>query len=323
MLSPIEWPIWLGVAGFVLVLLLLDLFVFHREAHAVSVREALGWSVGWAALGLAFSGVIWLLYERHGVGLGADAVGQYLAGYLIELALSVDNIFVFAVVFAYFAVPARYQHRVLFWGVVGAIVFRVIFILAGAALLKNFHWIIYGFGALLVFTGIKMALGKAEHTHPERNPVLRLIRRFVPLLNEYRGQAFFVREAGRLAATPLFAVLLVVETTDVLFAVDSIPAIFSVTADPFIVFSSNAFAILGLRSLYFVLADMMGRFVYLKFGLGAVLVFAGAKMLLSETPYKVDTWLSLEIIAGILVASIVVSLLATRGLPATRVFTDA
>jgi len=297
---------WFAFVGVILGLLALDLFVFHKDAHTVSVREATIWSIIWVTLGLAFGGVVWLW-------LGAQSGGEYFAGYLIEKALSVDNIFVFAMVFAYFAVPAKYQHRVLFWGIVGAIVFRAIFIVGGAELLKSFHWLIYVFGAILLFTGLKMAFGGETEVHPEKNPALKLLRRVMPLTNQYHGQKFFVRIAGTLTATPLFAVLLIVETTDILFAIDSIPAIFAVTREPFIVFASNAFAILGLRSLYFVLADMMHRFKYLKLGLGGVLVFAGIKMFLSESPYKVDIWVSLGVIGLILVISIVASLLATRG----------
>jgi tellurite resistance protein TerC len=271
----------------------------------VSVREATVWSIIWVTLGLAFGGVVW-------AWLGAERGGEYFAGYLIEKALSVDNIFVFALVFAYFSVPAKYQHRVLFWGILGAIVFRAIFIIGGAELLKQFHWLIYVFGAILLVTGFKMAFGGETEVHPERNPVLKLVRRFIPITNEYHGQSFFVRHAGQLVATPLFAVLLIVETTDILFAIDSIPAIFAVTREPFIVFASNAFAILGLRSLYFVLADMMHRFKYLKLGLGSILIFAGIKMGLSETAYKVDIWLSLGVIALILAVSILASLIATR-----------
>ena len=267
------------------------------------------WSVIWVALGLLFGALVWIWF-------GSMRGGEYFAGYLIEKALSVDNIFVFALVFAYFSVPAQYQHRVLFWGIIGAIVFRAIFIVAGAALLKEFHWLIYIFGAILVVTGAKMALNRETEVHPEKNPLLRLARRFVPMTNEYHGQRFFVRRAGALVATPLFAVLLVVEATDIVFAIDSIPAIFSITQEPFIVFASNAFAILGLRSLYFVLADMMHRFVYLKVGLGAILVLAGTKMFLSETAYKVDIWTSLGAIGLVLVASIAASLVATRQRPA-------
>ena len=296
---------WAAFVGLILSLLALDLFVFHKDAHVVSIKEASLWSVFWVGLGLGFGGLVW-------AWLGPVYGGEYFAGYLIEKALSVDNIFVIAMVFAYFAVPAAYQHRVLFWGILGAILFRAIFIFAGAALLKEFHWLVYVFGAILVVTGVKMALNKETEVHPDRNPLLRLARRFIPMTNEYHGQRFFVRHARTLVATPLFAVLLVVEATDVVFAIDSIPAIFAVTREPFIVFASNAFAILGLRSLYFVLADMMHRFVYLKVGLGAILVFAGAKMFLSETPYKLDIWTSLGLIGVVLALSIGASLLATR-----------
>ena len=301
----IETWVWFAFTGLILGLLALDLFVFHKDAHVVSVREATVWSIIWVTLGLAFGGVVW-------GWLGAERGGEYFAGYLIEKALSVDNIFVFAMVFAYFAVPGKYQHRVLFWGIVGAIVFRAIFIVAGAELLKQFHWLIYVFGAILLVTGLKMAFGGETEVHPEKNPVLKLLRRVMPVTSEYHGQSFFVRQAGVLAATPLFAVLLIVETTDILFAIDSIPAIFAVTREPFIVFASNAFAILGLRSLYFVLADMMHRFKYLKVGLGGVLIFAGTKMGLSETAYKVDIWVSLAVIGLILATSIIASLIATR-----------
>ena len=303
------WAVFLGVIAF---FLLLDLFVFHREAHVVSMREAATWSAIWVAMGLAFGGLIWLWF-------GPTAAGEYLAGYLIEKSLSVDNVFVFALIFSYFAVPAAYQHRVLFWGVVGAILMRAAFIAAGAALLESFHWIIYVFGALLVVTGVRMATRRHEEVHPERNPILRLVRRLIPMLPEYRGQKFFIREGGRLWATPLLAVLIVVETTDVIFAIDSIPAIFAVTREPFLVFTSNAFAILGLRALYFLLAGMMHRFVYLKYGLAGILVFVGAKMLLSDI-YKVPIWISLAVIALLVGVSVVASLRATRKEPSEPVY---
>jgi tellurite resistance protein TerC len=263
---------WAAVVAFILGLLALDLLVFHRDAHAVTTGEAAAWSAVWITLGLAFAGLLW-------VTLGGVAAGEYLGGYLIEKSLSVDNIFVFALLFSYFRVPPAYQHRVLFWGVLGALLLRAVFIGAGAALIDNFHWTVYVFGAFLVVTGVKMARHGDAEVHPDRNPFLRLVRRVIPMTPDYRGQGFFVRRAGRRLATPLLAVLVVVETTDVLFAVDSIPAIFAVTTDPFLVFTSNAFAILGLRSLYFLLAGMVERFVHLKLGLAAVLVFVGAKML--------------------------------------------
>jgi tellurite resistance protein TerC len=292
--------IWISFIAGILAMLAIDLFVFHRDAHVVSLREAGMWSAMWISLGLSFGAVIW-------VWMGPEAGGQYLAGYLIEKSLSVDNIFVFALIFSYFAVPAVYQHRVLFWGVVGALVLRAAFIAAGATLLDQFHWTIYVFGAFLVFTGIRMARSKGTHIDPGRNPLLRLMRGVLPITSEYRGQRMVLREKGRVVATPLLAVLVIVETTDVIFAVDSIPAIFAVTRDTFLVFTSNAFAILGLRALYFVLAGMIGRFVYLKLGLAAVLVWVGAKMLLDDV-WHVPIWVSLLVIVVTIGVSIVASL---------------
>ena len=292
----------LGVV--VLGMLALDLFVFHRKAHEVSLREAAAWSVVWITLGLAFGAYVWATR-------GSQAGGEYLAGYVIEKSLSMDNVFLFAMLFTYFAVPSMYQHRVLFWGVVGAIVFRAIFIVAGASLLEAFHFLIYGFGILLLLTGIKMWRSKGHAVDPQKNIVLRLVRRFVPMTGEYHGQQFFVRNAGKLVATPLFAVLVVVETTDIMFAIDSIPAIFAITTDPFIVLSSNLFAILGLRALYFLLAGMIDRFVYLKQGLAALLVFAGVKILIADV-YKMPIPLSLAVIVGILAISVIASVVANR-----------
>jgi TerC family integral membrane protein len=302
---------WVAVAAVIAAMLLLDLFVFHRDAHEVSMREAAVSSGVWVALGVAFGGVVW-------AWAGGDRAGEYFAGYLIEKSLSVDNIFVFALLFSFFAVPAAYQHRLLFWGVLGALVFRAIFIAAGAALLENFHWVIYVFGAFLVWTGVKMARHGDQEVHPERNPMLRLLRRVMPVTDSYEGTRFFVRRAGRTMATPLFAVLVAIETTDVLFAVDSIPAIFAVTDEPFLVFTSNAFAILGLRALYFLLAGMIDRFVYLKYGLAAILVFVGAKMLVVDL-WHVPITLSLAVIAAVLALSVVLSLRATRLEPAEEV----
>jgi tellurite resistance protein TerC len=296
----VEPWIWIAFLSFIAGMLAIDLLVFQREAHAVSMREAGIWSAVWIALGLTFGAIVWLWQ-------GPEAGGEYLAGYLIEKSLSVDNIFVFALVFGYFAVPAAYQHRVLFWGVFGALVFRAIFLAAGASLLDQFHWMIYVFGAFLVITGIRMARSNDEHVDPGKNPVLRAFRRFVPLTDELRGERFFVKESGRRLATPLLAVLVVVETTDIIFAIDSIPAIFAVTTDTFLVFTSNAFAILGLRALYFLLAGMIGRFTYLKVGLAAVLAFVGVKMLISEV-YKIPIWLSLTVIATAIAGSVIVSL---------------
>ena len=301
---PPETVMWAVLGVLIVGMLALDLFVFHRDAHEVRLREAGLWSAVWIGLGLGFGGLVYL-------SMGSEAGGEYLAGYAIEKSLSMDNVFVFAMIFGYFAVPAKYQHRVLFWGVVGAIVFRAIFIAAGTTLLESFHFLIYAFGLLLLATGVRMWRSKNHGVDPERNPLLRLTRRFVPMTGEYHGQRFFVRNAGRLLATPLFAVLVVVESSDILFAIDSIPAIFAITTDPFIVFSSNAFAILGLRSLYFLLAGLIGRFVYLKQGLAALLVFAGAKILVSEF-WTMPVALSLAVIVGIITVSIVASWLATR-----------
>lgn len=297
--------LWAGFTLFVIAMLALDLGVFHRKAHAIAPREALGWSVFWIVLSLLFNvGVVrWFGAER---GL------EFLTGYLIEKALSVDNLFVFLVIFAYFSVPAAYQHRVLFWGILGAIISRVVFILAGAALLQAFHWVIYVFGALLIVTGVRVLRSGAAHVHPERNPVFRLVRRYVPLVPHYHGQKFFVRLDGRIFATPLVLVLVVIEATDIVFAIDSIPAIFAVTRDPFIVFTSNIFAILGLRALFFLLAGVMDRFHHLKVGLGLVLAFVGAKMLASDI-YKIPIGVSLTVVATLIGGSIVASLLWPPG----------
>ena len=281
-------------------MLTLDLLVFHRSAHEVSMKEAAAWSAVWIAMGLGFAGLVF-------AWAGPTASGEYLAGYLIEKSLSVDNIFVFALIFSYFAVPAAYQHRVLFLGILGALVFRAMFIAGGASLLDRFGWMVYVFGAFLVFTGIKMARHRELEIHPEHNPILRLMRRAVPMTPDYRGQRFFSRELGRRLATPMLAVLVVVETTDIMFAVDSIPAIFAVTREPFLVFTSNAFAILGLRALYFLLAGLMGRIVHLKRGLAVILVFVGVKMMVSDL-YHMPVWMSLAVIALILAVTTILSL---------------
>ncbi len=296
--------LWGGFALFVVTVLTLDLGVFHRKAHAVSLREAAAWTAVWVSLAAVFGlGVWWWL--------GPTRALEFATGYLIEEALSVDNIFVFLVLFSFFKVPAAYQHRVLFWGILGAVVMRAMFIMAGAALLEAFHWIIYVFGGLLVITGIRLFTQDGHEVDPEKNPVMRVFRRFVPSVSEYHGQRFFVTKHARRYATPLLAVLVAVEATDLIFAVDSIPAVFAVTRDPFIVYTSNIFAILGLRALYFLLAGIMDRFVYLKHGLALVLVFVGSKMLLSEV-YKLPIALSLGVVGGILAASILASIWATR-----------
>lgn len=292
--------IWAGFVVFVLGMLAIDLFLFHRDAHEVSAREGATWVGIWMSMGLAFTAVIW-------VWQGGIAAGEYIAGYLLEYSLSADNIFVFVLIFSYFAVPSSYQHRVLFWGIVGALIFRAAFIAAGAALLERFDFMLYVFGGFLVITGLRMARAGEVDVHPERNIVLRVARRLFPMTPTYQGQRFFVRENARRLATPLFAVLIVVETTDIVFAVDSIPAIFGVTRKPFLVFTSNAFAILGLRALYFLLANMMKRFRYLQIGLSAVLVFIGVKMLINEVAH-IPIWASLGFIVVTLTTAVVVSL---------------
>jgi len=293
--------LWIGFTVFVLAMLALDLGVFHRKAHEVSVKEALTWTGVWVSLALVFNVGVYFWF-------GSERALEFLTGYVLEKALSVDNIFVFIVVFSAFAVPAKLQHRVLFWGILGALVMRAIFIVVGAALLHRFHWVIYIFGAFLVFTGVKLLLQRGEEVHPERNPLFRLFRRLVPSVSDYREGAFTVVEGGKRYATPLLLVLVAIEITDLVFAVDSIPAIFAITNDPFIVFTSNIFAILGLRALYFALAGVMQKFHYLKVGLSLVLVFVGAKMLLAGV-YKIPIWASLGIIVGLLGGSIVASLL--------------
>ncbi|MCX2951508.1 TerC family protein [Lentzea sp. NEAU-D7] len=294
---------WAAVLGAILAMLAVDLFA-HRRAHVVGVREAAVWSAVWVALGLGFGAVVWWAW-------GAEFAAQYFAGYVIEKSLAVDNVFVFAIIFGYFAVPREYQHRVLFYGVLGALVFRAVFIAAGSVLIASFAWVLYVFGAFLVATGIRMAMHRNETIDPERSVVLRLFRKLVPVTDQYHGQKFLVRQAGRWVATPLLAVLVLVEVTDVVFAVDSIPAIFAVTQQPFLVFTSNAFAILGLRAMYFLLADLMHRFVYLKLGLALVLVWVGVKMLLLDL-YKIPTWFSLGVVAALLAVAVTASWIRTR-----------
>ena len=296
--------LWIGFNLFVLAMLAIDLGIFHRKAHEVSFKEAGIWSVIWITLALGFNLIVY--FWR-----GSEIALQFLAGYIIEKSLSVDNIFVFVLIFSYFAVPSIYQHRILFWGILSALVLRGGMIALGATLISSVHWIIYLFGAFLIFTGFKMARHQEMEVHPDANQLVRLLRRFFPVTTEYVGQRFFVRRDGRLWATPLLVVLLLIESTDVVFAVDSIPAIFAVTRDPFIVYTSNVFAILGLRSLYFLLAGSMSRFRYLKLGLSAVLVFVGAKMVLADV-YKVPIAVSLGVIAAILAVSVIASLLRSR-----------
>ncbi len=295
--------LWISFNVFVLGMLAIDLGIFHRKAHAVSMKEAATWSTVWIVLALIFNAGIYYAW-------GKDTALEFLTGYVIEKALSVDNLFVFLMIFQYFATPAIYQHRVLFWGIVGALVLRAIFIAAGAALLAAFHWMIYVFGAFLIITGIKMLLQGDEKIEPDKNPVVRLFQRFIPIVKEYDGQKFFVRRNGKTYATLLMLVLVVVETTDVIFAVDSIPAIFAITRDPFIVYTSNVFAILGLRALYFLLAGVMDMFIYLKIGLSLVLCFVGTKMMIVDI-YKIPIGVSLGVVGGILALSVIVSLCKT------------
>ncbi len=304
--------LWAGFIGFVLVMLALDLGVFHRKSHAVGFKEAAIWSGVWVALSLVFAGGVWHF-------AGTEAGVNFLTGYLIEKSLSVDNIFVFVLVFAALKIPAIYQHRVLFWGILTALILRAAMILAGTALIVRFHWLIYVFGAFLIFTGVKIFVSwkKGEEENPTENKLLALLKRVIPSTNELDGHRFFTMQNGRRLATPLFISLLLVEFTDVIFALDSIPAIFAITTDPFIVFTSNIFAILGLRSLYFMLAGLVDRFAYLKVGLAGVLLFVGLKMALIDF-VKIPSPVSLAIIALMLGASVGYSLYKSRGVEPAR-----
>jgi tellurite resistance protein TerC len=350
--------VWIGFIVFILLMLALDLGVFHRKAHVVRMKEALIWSAVWMSLGLLFSVFVYFGYQNHWMGLGttvdavdgtintgATATVKYLTGYVVEKSLSVDNVFVIAMIFGFFAVPAMYQHRVLFWGIIGALVMRGIMIGLGAKLIAEFHWILYVFGVFLIITAIKMLLIKTDHTDPNQNIVVKLTRKLVPITEHFHGQHFFVRAGSRasqeaatpdeaprrdavvenarkgaLLATPLFLALVMVEFTDLIFAVDSIPAIFAITADPFLVFTSNVFAILGLRSLYFALAGLIDKFRYLKVSLAAVLALVGAKMLsaswLKATIGPSFNLYLLVVVLLILAAGIVASVLANRKTPA-------
>ena len=297
---------WAALVGAIATMLLFDLLVVHRTAHVISLREAAIESAVWVGIGLAFVFVV-LGWQ------GGQAALEYLSGYLIEKSLSVDNVFVWAVIFSFFAVPPQYQFRVLFWGVFGALVMRAIFIFAGVALLDAFEWILYVFGAFLILTGVKIARHSGSEVHPEHNPVLRVVRRLVPTTNHYDGQKMFTVENGKRVATPLFTVLVLVEATDVVFAVDSVPAILAISREPFLVFASNAFAILGLRSLYFLLAGMAGKFRYLNVGLGVIMGFVGIKMMIAEW-YHLPVWASLLVITAVLSVAIGVSLRADKRL---------
>ena len=296
---------WVLVVAAILAMLAVDLFL-HRDAHVIGVREAALWSALWVSVGVAAGVTVWLAY-------GAQAGQEYFAGYLIEKSLAVDNVFVWAIIFSYFAVPRQYQHRVLFYGVIGALVFRTVFIAAGSTLIASFSWVLYVFAAFLLYTGYRMLKTRNSHMDPADSRAYRVFRRFVPMVDEYRGRRFVVKRAGRWVATPLLAVLVVVEVTDIVFAVDSIPAIFAVTSEPFLVFAANAFAVLGLRAMYFLLADLVHRFVYLKAGLALVLIWVGVKMLLKIDVFYIPTTVSLAVVATIIAVSIGLSLRATRG----------
>ncbi len=297
--------VWFAVIGVIVAMLAVDLFA-HRRAHVIGVREAAAWSTVWVGLGVAFGAVVWWSW-------GAELGQQYFAGYLIEKSLAVDNVFVWAIILSYFAVPRELQHRVLFLGVLGALVFRGAFIAAGSVLIASFSWVLYIFAAFLLYTGYRMIRSRNEHLDPESSRTLRLFRRYVPMTDSYYGQRFLVRRAGVLVATPLLAVLVLIEVTDIVFAVDSIPAIFAVTDEAFLVFTANAFAVLGLRAMYFLLADLIHRFVYLKIGLALVLIWVGIKMLLKVDVLYIPTPISLAVIAVLIGGSVAASLVATRG----------
>ena len=292
---------WIGFVVVVTALLAIDLGVFHRKPHAISFREAAGWSLFWISLALAFNAFVWFRF-------GPTAGQEFLAGYLIEQSLSVDNVFVFLILFSTFAVPPELQHRLLFWGVAGAVVMRGLFVFAGVAAIEAFHGVLYVFAAILFYTGIKMLRAGEQEAHPEKNPLFRLFQRMVPSTPQWRGPAFFVRENGRLLATPMMTVLVLVELTDLMFAVDSIPAIFAVTRDPFIVLTSNVFAILGLRSLTFCLSGLLDRLAYLRPALAVVLLFIAVKMAIAEW-FHIPIGASLAVVAGVLGTGVAVSLL--------------
>lgn len=296
---------WVGFNVFILIMLFVDLGVFNRKAHTITYKEATAWSIVWITFALLFAGLVfWHLGNQKGL--------EYLTGYLIEKSLSVDNLFVILLIFSYFKVPTKYQHRVLFWGVLGALMMRAAMIFLGAALITRFDWIIYVFGAFLIYTGIKMFRQEETEIHPEQNPIVRLVTRYVPITHQYEGENFFTRSEGRLKGTLLLLVLIIVEVTDLIFAVDSIPAIFAITTDTFIVYTSNVFAILGLRSLYFLLAGVVEKFHYLKIGLAIVLTFIGAKMLLVAAGLHVPIGISLGVVAVVLLGSVAASLIWPR-----------
>lgn len=297
---PTDVLLWLGFSIFLMIMLALDLGVFHKNSHVVEFKEAMIWSGVWIGLALLFNvGIFYYFGKVKGL--------EFMTGYLIEKSLSIDNVFIIALIFTYFNVPRQYQHRVLFWGVIGALIMRAVLIAVGATLIKEFAWIIYIFGAFLIFTGLKMYFQKNEGINPDKNPVVRFFKRFIPMTDEYNKEKFFLIREGKRFATPLFVVLLLVETTDLIFAVDSIPAIFAITSDPFIVFTSNAFAILGLRSLYFALAGVIYKFYYLKAGLSVILVFVGIKMMLIDI-YKIPIGVSLGFVALVILIAVLASI---------------
>lgn len=296
---------WIGFVVFLALMLAIDLGIFHRKSHTVTFKESLGWTLVWIMLAMIFAGIVY--YWK-----GSEKAIEFITGYVIELSLSVDNLFIFILVFSYFHVPQQYQHKVLFWGILGALVMRVIFIFAGVALISKFHWIIYVFGVIIIVSGIKMLFQKDKKIEPEKNPLIRFVKKMIPVTNEYHGDQFFIKiKNGAWAATPLFIVLVFVEITDLIFAVDSIPAILAITTDSFIVFTSNAFAILGLRSLYFALSGMLNLFRFLHIGLSFVLIFIGLKMVLSDI-YKVPIEYALLTVLTILLTSIIASLLLKK-----------
>ena len=312
--------LWAGFIALILLLLALDLGVLNKRAHVVSIREALKWTGLWVSVALLFNALVYLIYQHHWMGMGThphqeqtgkDAALKFLTGYIVEESLSLDNVFVIALIFSYFRIPPQYQHRVLFWGILGAQIMRGVMIGAGTALIHRFDWVIYVFGAFLIFTAVKLMYTKQEDIHPERNWVVQLARRFYPVSSELDAKKFFTRVDGKRAVTPLFIVLILVESTDVMFAVDSIPAIFAITQDPFIVYTSNIFAILGLRSLYFALAGSLDKFRYLRTSLVFVLGFVGVKMLLSHHK-PIPIGVSLGVILGILVTGAIASIVMDK-----------
>jgi tellurite resistance protein TerC len=306
---------WITFSAFVLGMLILDLKVFHRQAHEVKLKEALGWSAFWIALALVFNVGLYFWYGGGPEQGGRQAALEFFTGYLIEKSLSVDNLFVFLMLFGYFRVPPKLQHGVLFWGILGALVMRLVFIVVGVWLIQKISWIMLVFGGILVYSGVKMARHQETEVHPENNPLLKLMRRFFPMTSGYVDNRFLVKQAGKWVATPLLAVLVVVESTDVVFAVDSIPAVLAITSDPFIVYTSNVFAILGLRALYFALAGVMDLFHYLNYGLALILVIVGGKMILGYWHIKLPISVALGVVAGILVLSVVASLVWPKKQP--------